>query len=181
LIKNALIHFQMLPSYEYIGKIGAISGLHGEVMLQHHLGKKSDFKNVKSIFLEMLPDSYIPYFIEHSRVGDMQQTWLKFDEIHSKETARALLHKKVYLLSADFEKNVAAKAPVAIIGYTVFQQSNKIGIIENVLESPQQVLLEVHQEGKEILIPLHEETLLKIDRKKKAVFVQLPDGLLDIF
>jgi 16S rRNA processing protein RimM len=34
---------------------------------------------------------------------------------------------------------------------------------------------------KEVLIPLHEESLLKIDRRKKQVHVALPEGLLDIY
>jgi 16S rRNA processing protein RimM len=36
-------------------------------------------------------------------------------------------------------------------------------------------------EKKKALIPLHEETLLGIDRKKKIVDVSLPEGLLDIY
>ncbi len=39
----------------------------------------------------------------------------------------------------------------------------------------------VHRKGKEALIPLHEEFLLKVDKRKKQVVVELPDGLLDIF
>jgi 16S rRNA processing protein RimM len=35
--------------------------------------------------------------------------------------------------------------------------------------------------GKEALIPLHEETILKVDNKKKQVVVELPEGLLDIY
>jgi len=35
--------------------------------------------------------------------------------------------------------------------------------------------------GKEALIPVHEDFLLKIDKKKKQVHVELPEGLLDIY
>ena len=34
---------------------------------------------------------------------------------------------------------------------------------------------------KEILIPLHEQTLQSVDNKNKKVFVDLPDGLLEIY
>jgi 16S rRNA processing protein RimM len=34
---------------------------------------------------------------------------------------------------------------------------------------------------KEVLIPLNEKTLKKIDRKKKQVYVTLPEGLLEIY
>jgi len=167
--------------YERIGKIVAVSGLNGEVMLQHFLGKKNTFKNVRAIFLEMQNNSYLPYFIESGKANTDDRTILKFDEVNSKEAAKVLLQKNAYLLPADFEKNVAEKAPVSIIGYEVIHEKKKLGNIENIIEYPQQVLLQVQMNGKEILIPLHEETLLKIDRKKKIVFVQLPDGLLEIF
>jgi 16S rRNA processing protein RimM len=43
------------------------------------------------------------------------------------------------------------------------------------------VLLRITLEGKEVLIPLHEETLDSIDHDKKQVHVTLPDGLLEIY
>lgn len=167
--------------YELIGKITAISGLNGEVILHHILGKKNNFKNVKTIFLEMQPGSYLPYFIENGKANFTDKTLLKFDDVNSKEAAKLLLQKKAFLLPVDFEKNVAEKAPVSIVGYAVIFDKKILGKIENIIEYPQQVLLQVNNNGKEILIPMHEETLLKIDRKKKEVIVQLPDGLLEIF
>jgi 16S rRNA processing protein RimM len=41
--------------------------------------------------------------------------------------------------------------------------------------------LRIDINGKEALIPVHEETLEKIDKRKKQVFLHLPDGLLDIY
>lgn len=44
-----------------------------------------------------------------------------------------------------------------------------IGIIEEVIEQPHQILLTIQINGKEALIPLHEETLDNIDHTKKAL------------
>ena len=49
------------------------------------------------------------------------------------------------------------------------------------IEQPQQVLLQLTTNNKEVLIPVNESTLKKIDRKKKEVHVVLPDGLLEIY
>ena len=46
---------------------------------------------------------------------------------------------------------------------------------------PHQVLRRISVNGKDALIPLHEETLIKIDKKNKRVNVKLPDELLDVF
>ena len=35
--------------------------------------------------------------------------------------------------------------------------------------------------NKEALIPLHEDTIIKIDKKKQQVIVTLPEGLLEIY
>jgi 16S rRNA processing protein RimM len=43
------------------------------------------------------------------------------------------------------------------------------------------VLARIDLDGKEALIPIHPETLLKVDKNKKQIQVDLPDGLLDVF
>jgi 16S rRNA processing protein RimM len=35
--------------------------------------------------------------------------------------------------------------------------------------------------GKEVLIPINDETILKVDRENKIMQVCLPDGLLDVY
>jgi 16S rRNA processing protein RimM len=42
-------------------------------------------------------------------------------------------------------------------------------------------LLQINYNGNEALIPLHEETIDRIDRKAKEVHLFLPDGLLEIY
>lgn len=57
----------------------------------------------------------------------------------------------------------------------------EIGEIVEVIEQPLQVLCKIIYHGNEALIPIHEESLEKIDKKKKQVYVNLPDGLLEIY
>jgi len=56
-----------------------------------------------------------------------------------------------------------------------------LGKILEVIEQPHQVLCRIDLNGKEALIPLHEETIVKIDKKKSQVVVELPEGLLEIY
>ena len=53
--------------------------------------------------------------------------------------------------------------------------------IEEVIEQPHQVLLKISLEGNEALIPLHAESLDRVDHEAKKVYVILPDGLLDVY
>jgi 16S rRNA processing protein RimM len=50
-----------------------------------------------------------------------------------------------------------------------------------VIEQPHQVLCTIIYKGNEALIPIHQDSLLKVDKKNKKVFVELPEGLLDIY
>jgi 16S rRNA processing protein RimM len=67
------------------------------------------------------------------------------------------------------------------LGYTIIQEKKSLGDILEVIEQPHQMLCRIEINEKEVLIPLNEDTLKKIDHKKKQVIVQLPEGLLEIY
>jgi 16S rRNA processing protein RimM len=170
-----------LSEYIHIGKLAATHGLKGELILKHALGKNSDFKNAEALFIEEFKDAYLPYFHQKSIIKNISETIVKLEGIDTKEAAAKLLQKKVWLRKNDFENLVSKTAPVNLIGFTVINDGKKLGEVEAVIEQKLQVLLQLTINGKEVLIPLHEETLKKIDRKKKEVHVSLPDGLLEIY
>ncbi len=59
--------------------------------------------------------------------------------------------------------------------------SEQLGEVIEVIEQPMQLLCKIMYKEVEALIPIHEESLVKIDKKKKQVHVALPEGLLDIY
>ncbi len=69
-----------------------------------------------------------------------------------------------------------------IIGFEVHDSKmGKVGIATGVLELPQQKLLEIDHQGKEVLLPLQPEFYLDIDRDRRILLVSIPDGLLDVY
>ncbi|MDE1191497.1 MAG: hypothetical protein PW786_05105 [Arachidicoccus sp.] len=87
----------------------------------------------------------------------------------------------MWLTKEDFHKIADANAPVSLIDYLVYDEKAPLGKVEEVIEQPHQILLKIFFQNKEVLIPLHEETLNSIDRKNKKIYLTLPDGLLDIY
>ncbi|MBS1746864.1 MAG: 16S rRNA processing protein RimM [Bacteroidetes bacterium] len=170
-----------MSSYIHIGKIVATHGVNGGLVIKHALGKKTDFKNVTAIFIEVKRDEQLPYFHENTIVKNIEESIIKLEGIDTKEAASKLLQKKIWITKQDFEKLVSKDAPVNLTGFIVFNYSEKLGVIEAVIEQPQQILLQLIINNKEVLIPINESTLKKIDRKKKEVHVVLPDGLLEIY
>jgi len=69
-----------------------------------------------------------------------------------------------------------------LIGFKVIDDVHgEIGEITNILEMPQQLIFEIHKVKKEILIPANENIIYKIDSNKKIVFINTPEGLIDIY
>ncbi|QEC69028.1 16S rRNA processing protein RimM [Panacibacter ginsenosidivorans] len=168
-------------NYINIGKIVSVHALNGEVIIKHALGKKTIFKEGDVIFVEQVKGAYLPHFVTSSKAKTEEETILQFDDIDSREKALKFIKKQVWLTEEDFAKYAAKNSPIALIGFTLLNEGEKLGIIDEVIEQPHQVLLTIKINGKEALIPLHEETLDNIDRKKKEVHVTLPDGLLEIY
>jgi len=170
-----------MKNYCNIGKLVATFGLKGEILLHHHLGKKSSLKGLETLFIEVRKDEMLPYFIETTKVKNEAEIYIRFEGINTIESARQLLHKQVWLLEDDFHKYAGKSAPISLLGFHIIHQGNDLGEVLEVIEQPHQVLCRILFNGKEALIPVHEQTLMKLDKKKKEVFVRLPDGLLDIF
>ncbi|HSU51398.1 MAG TPA: ribosome maturation factor RimM [Segetibacter sp.] len=170
-----------MKDYFHIGKIVASHGLNGEVVLQHALGKKTDLKGLQTIFIEERKSSFLPYFVESTTAKNKEEVYIKLEGFNTKESARRLNQKEVWLLKPDFDKYAAKSSPISLLGYIMINEGKEIGEIIEVIEQPMQVLCKIMYQGNEALIPIHEESLEKIDKKNKRVYVTLPDGLLDIY
>jgi len=170
-----------MSEYINVGKFVAAFGLTGELVLRHMLGKKTIFKEGEAIFIEELKGAYLPYFIKSSKAKNKEETSLQIEGINTREKALKFIQKSVWLQQGDFKKLVAKNSPLVLLGYTLIDDGKEIGKVREVIEQPHQVLLQINIEGKEALIPLHEETLVSIDHKKNEVHVILPEGLLDVY
>jgi 16S rRNA processing protein RimM len=92
-----------------------------------------------------------------------------------------MVRREVWVREEDFSRVAGKSAPISLVGFRLFDGELDLGEILEVIEQPHQVLCRIDLEGKEALIPLHEETLRGIDQKKREVRVELPDGLLDVY
>ena len=175
------IIFVQMAEYFKIGKLVAVHGLTGELLLKHELGKKTSLKGLQAIFIEEKKNSFFPWFIETTKIKSEQEIYLKLEGINSKEAAMKLTQKEIWVPEIDFKKFAAKTAPASLLGYTIINNNESLGEILELIEQPHQLLCRLEIKGKEVLIPLHEQTLQKINHKKKEVLVELPDGLLEIY
>ncbi len=170
-----------MANYCSIGKLVATFGVGGEMVLRHSLGKKTTLKGLETVFVEKQKDELLPYFVVAAKAKTSEEVYLKLEGIDSREAARTLLQKQVWLEEANFQQYAGKSAPIALLGYHILEENEDLGEILEVIEQPHQLICRIMINGKEALIPLHEQTLLRVDKKNKRVHVRLPDGLLDIF
>ena len=170
-----------MAEYFKIGKLVAAFGVNGQLILQHELGKKTSLKGLQAIFIEEKKKSFLPWFIQSVKIKSANEVYLTLEGIANREAALKITQKEVWLPEEDFKKFAAQSAPASLLGYTVIDMEKPLGPILEVIEQPHQMLCRLEINRKEVLIPLHESTLQKIDHKKKEVLVRLPDGLLEIY
>jgi 16S rRNA processing protein RimM len=69
-----------------------------------------------------------------------------------------------------------------LIGFDVLDETlGLIGPVQIIYDLETQDLLGVTHQGKEVLIPIQDGIILKVDKAAKKVYCQLPEGLLDIY
>lgn len=170
-----------MNQYFKIGKLAATFGLDGQLILEHNLGKKTSLKGLEHIFIEETNDSFLPYFIELSKIKNNKEVYVKLETVSTKESAKLLVKKEVWLRETDFKKFSASAAPISLLGFMIMNENEELGEVCEVIEQPHQVLCKIILNGKEALIPVHEDSLDKVDKKNRKLYVNLPDGLLEIY
>ena len=79
-------------------------------------------------------------------------------------------------------EGINGASPLLWIGFRVLDTKiGDLGMIEDVIQTGSQWLAQIRVQGKEALIPLVEQTMVKTDLKKKILYTRLPDGLLEVY
>ncbi|MEO7313443.1 MAG: ribosome maturation factor RimM [Chitinophagaceae bacterium] len=170
-----------MSDYISIGKFVAVHGLKGELILKHALGKKTSFKGVKAIFTQTADRAYMPWFIEYAKGRTADEVLIKLEDINTPEAAKKVNQKTIWLTKEDFDQQASQSAAISFIGFMIIEDENELGVITEVIEQPHQILCTIDINGKEVLIPLHQESLLKVDRPKRQIHVNLPEGLIELY
>src|SRR6218665_2018181 len=151
-----------MSQYFKIGKFAACHGLDGTLVLVHSLGKKTTLKDLETVFLQQGKDNFMPYFIASCSAKNDTEVYVRLEDIDTKEAARKLTPKEVWLTAEDFEKYAAQSAPISLLGFDLVDEKNNLGEIIEVIEQPHQLLCAILYKGNEALIPVHEDNLIKM-------------------
>lgn len=168
----------------YLGKIAKKFSFKGEVLAWLDTDDPGYFEDLQmeSVFVE-LNKHLVPFFIESSRLHKNDFLRIKFEEVDSEEDADRLLGSALYLPLSFLPKLEGDKFYFhEIIGFkAVDERLGDIGIITGVNDSSAQALFEIKKGDIEILVPMIDDFIIKVDRENKAIILNTPEGLVDLY
>lgn len=167
---------------EEVFKIGIINKPHGVKGEVSFTFTDDIFDRVEDCdYLVLLLDGIlVPFFIEEYRFRSDNVALVKFEGIDSTEKARTLTNVEVYYPVKFMDDQEEISSWNYFIGFRVEDiHHGCLGTVVDVDDATMNVLFVIENGDEEVLLPAHEEFILDIDRKKKILKVNIPDGLLD--
>ncbi|MCB0470479.1 MAG: 16S rRNA processing protein RimM [Flavobacteriaceae bacterium] len=158
----------------YLGKIVKKYSFKGEVLAKLDTDQPELYENMDAIFVE-LRNNLVPFFIESSQLHKSELLRLKFEDVDSEQDADSLIKCDLYLPLELLPKLEGDKFYFhEIIGFKIHDKNfGHVGIIKSINDSTAQALFEIDREGTEILIPMNDEFILKVDKKNKTIFFEI--------
>lgn len=162
-----------------IGKIEKVHGLNGELSFNF---TTDVFDTAESSFIILEIDGiFVPFFIENYRFKSDSTGLIKFDGVNSDMKARELVSCDMYLPNSFLAEMEDSEVGLEYFkGFNLMEGTQLIGGIIDVDESTENALFIVDRDGEDLLIPVVDEYILEIDHENRTLYVELPEGLLDL-
>lgn len=166
----------------YLGIIARKHSYKGEIVIVIDSDEPELYANIDAIFVEY-NNKLIPFFVEEIKLQKGNQLRIKFEDVDTEEDADAILKRATYLPLTLLPKLEGDKFYYhEIIGFTIEDVNyGVIGEITSVNDSTAQTLFVIKNEKSEVLIPLIDEFLKKVDRENRKIIVETPEGLIQMY
>ncbi len=166
----------------YLGKIVSKFSFKGEVLIKLDTDEPEAYTKMESVFVDY-NDNLVPFFIERSSLHKSDLLRAKFEDVDTEADADDLMRCDIYLPLDQLPELEGEKFYFhEIIGFTAEDVNfGEIGIITGVNDSSYQALFEIDHNGNEILIPVNDDFIKKVDKKNKTILLDTPPGLIEIY
>lgn len=170
-----------LPKYIVIGQMGKPQGVDGCLRVVIDPPYVDNALSANVLFLP-LDGLNAPFFVE--KWISQQPPVVRLEGVDKREAAASLAGLPLSLREADMTAvplHEPESALDSLDGFLMIDDAlGNIGSIQEVLEMPEQLMAVVDHEGTERLIPLNTTFITQVDADAKKVYVDLPEGLLEI-
>jgi 16S rRNA processing protein RimM len=170
-------------TYDYdilLGRITKVNGFEGSVTVKLERSFIENIPQMESVFLE-IDGQPVPFFISETDYPGNDILKLKFSDYNTADKIIEFRGCKVFLTTEnDTYEN--EEELFDLTGYKVLNENNEpLGDISEVIRNPGQWLLRIiSKQKKELLVPLHEDLIIKLDDIEKIIVMKIPEGLEDL-
>ena len=161
-----------------IGRLGKVHGVKGELSFQFD---DDVFDRVDADYLVLEVDGIlVPFFMEEYRFRSDTVALVKFCDIDTQDRARQLTGCDVFfplsLVPNDDEDSLSLSF---FVGFSLIDATSgkNLGTIASVDDQTVNILFEL-EDGK--LIPVNNDFITDIDKDKRTITMELPEGLLEL-
>ncbi len=163
-----------------LGRITKPWGVKGQLMLFLDVDTPEDYLELDSAFVEV-KGKLLPYFFHIDQLNGNKAV-ATFEDITA-EQAAALVGHELYLPLDLLPKLTGNQFYFhEVVGFRVVDSRHgDIGSIAQVIEYPAQPLFQIMKKGVEVLIPVIDEVIEKVDRENKTIFITAPNGLIELY
>jgi 16S rRNA processing protein RimM len=165
----------------HLGYVVKPHGVKGEIQLMLDVDNPAYYKKFESVFLE-INQKLVPFFISNIQISNSFAI-IKFEDIDSFDQADELVSAQAYLplqFLPPLEEGQFYYHQV--IGYQVKDEKHGLlGEVEDIVSLPQHEIFVFRHQGKEVLAPLNDLVIKKVDHTNKVLEVSLPEGLLELY
>ncbi len=168
--------------FYYLGKILKTYGNKGHLLVMLDVDDPGEYMELESVYLD-LQGERVPFFIDDFELKHNKKATLRFQDVNSIGDAEIYPGLEMYLPVNQLPPLEGDRFYFhEITGFRVVDRKyGEIGLIEDVLELPHQSLFQIKWGEKEILIPVIDEVIRSVDREKKILEIEAPEGLIEIY
>lgn len=165
-----------------VGFIHKPHGIHGELVIRFQEEFYETLEGCPTLFLE-IDNLLVPYFIseEGLRFKSGESAIVALDWVGSDKKAKEICGLSVFVDQNDVVQLDDEFSPNVLVGYQLYDETlGLIGEINEVHDYAGNLLLSVDYQGKETLVPLNDDLIVRIDEDLREIEMNLPDGLLNL-
>jgi 16S rRNA processing protein RimM len=158
-----------------VGYVSKTHGVKGQLVIIQSQNFTED--DVKVVFLEV-NGSKVPYFVlDFKNVGN--NLIVSFEDVENVEKAKLLCGKALFIEKRFIEEE---EPEDNWLGFELIDQKyGSLGTIKEVADNGQQLILTLNFKSKEVILPMVDDFIEKIDLEAHKVWYSAPDGLIDIY
>jgi 16S rRNA processing protein RimM len=164
-----------------LGRITKSSGYEGAVAVKLEKNFTENIPQMESVFLEV-EGRPVPFFISGLDYSGADVLKISFEGYTTSEKINEFIGCRIFLTNDSLDDNIQSADNQTLIDFAVYTQDGSlIGPVSDIISNNGQWLLNIiSSDRKSILIPFHEDFIISIDKRKKKVVMDIPDGLLEI-